>query len=205
VEIYPRKNWACVIEIMAQKLEISRKDILLPKLKAVHKLKMLLREKFVRKWTHDLFDDSRKNNTGNKLRTYRLFKTNLRLEQYLLDVKSHKHKKKLAQFRLGSHHLHIETGRHSIPYKEPSERICNYCNSRDTEDEQHLVLKCTLYNDLRSKFFEQVVSHFPIFKMYSNNEKFVWLCANLDTSILNLFAGFVNDCFEKRALSTPTV
>ena len=132
VEIYPRKNWACVIEIMAQKLEISRKDILLPKLKAVHKLKMLLREKFVRKWTHDLFDDSRKNNTENKLRTYRLFKTNLRLEQYLLDVKSHKHKKKLAQFRLGSHHLHIETGRRSIPYKEPSERICNYCNSRDT-------------------------------------------------------------------------
>ena len=205
VEIYPRKNWACAIEILAQKLEVSRKDILLPKSKPIQKLKMLLRETFIRKWEHDLFDDSRKNNTGNKLRTYRLFKTNFRLEQYLLDVRSDKCKKKLAQFRLSSHHLHIETGRRCTPYKEPSERICNYCSSRDIEDELHFVLKCTLYKDLRCKFYEQVVSHFPVFKVYNNDEKFVWLCANLDTNVLNLFAEFIHDCFEKRALSTPTI
>ena len=197
VEMYPIKNWACVIETLAQKFKISRQEINSEK-KVTDKLHFLLKEQFIKKWTNDLFDDNRKGNIGNKLRTYRLFKTNVRLESYLLDIKSPKYKKKLTQLRLGSHHLHIETGRHSIPYKEPSDRICTYCPSGNTEDEFHFIMKCSLYSSLRQELFEKVVLLFPIFETYNDHNKFIWLCANLDYSVINLFARFVSDCFDKR-------
>ena len=105
---------------MALKLNLERQDLSLPKMKFVHKVKVLLKDAFINKWTHDLYDDTRKNTMGNKLRTYRLFKNNFRMEQYLLVIKSAKLKKNLTQLRVSSHKLHIETGRHSQPYKDPS-------------------------------------------------------------------------------------
>ena len=70
VDIYSVKNWACVVEIMALKLNLERQDLSLPKMKFVHKVKVLLKDAFINKWTHDLYDDTRKNTLGNKLRTF---------------------------------------------------------------------------------------------------------------------------------------
>jgi hypothetical protein len=61
----------------------------------------------------------------------------------------------VARFRMGSHHLGIETGRwKKIPR---SERICACCNSGERDDELHL-LRCSLLVDLRGRY----VSGFPL-------------------------------------------
>ena len=130
----------------------------------IFKVKRLLKEKFMK--NYDLFDDNRKGNLGNKLRTYRQFKNTFQMEPYLLEVKSLNLRKKLTQLRVGSHHLHIETGRHSIPYKDPSDRICSHCNLQEIEDEKHFVMTCPLYAVLRENLFNLIVSRYSIFHIY---------------------------------------
>ena len=144
VRLYPTKSWVTVIEIISKKLYITRDDIYQRKIRALEKLRSSLKNELTKRWKHDLFDDQRRRNCGNKLRSYRLFKSDFRFEEYLLSVKSPKSRKQMTQLRLSSHHLHIETGRHAIPYKEPSDRICTYCNTKDIEDEILFVMKCSL-------------------------------------------------------------
>ena len=92
VEIHPQKNWTNIIEVFGRKLSLTKKDIL-SKSFAVQKLKKILRLKFVEKWSNELFNDERKGKHGNKLRTYRLFKSNFGREEYLLAIKSQTHRK----------------------------------------------------------------------------------------------------------------
>jgi len=64
---------------------------------------------------------------GNKLRTYRLFKQNIRLESYLM-LENCNSKNKLTKFRISVHDLEIEKGRYkNIP---ADKRFCKLCNRR---------------------------------------------------------------------------
>ncbi len=65
----------------------------------------------------------------------------------------------LFLFRCSSHHLAIETGRWSNT--PMAERICSYCkltsNISVIEDEKHFLYDCSLYEDLRKKYFGDLV------------------------------------------------
>ena len=51
--------------------------------------------------------------------------------------------KLLAQLRMGSHSLAIETGRWIRPQRVPrAQRGCPLCNSEEVEDEMHFVFEC---------------------------------------------------------------
>ena len=86
--------------------------------------------------------DSEKN---PKLRTYKRFKNEYKFETYLAENKNLNYTLSLLRFRISSHNLRIETGRHTKPHKTPvSERICLYCNEHTVEDESHFIVKCSL-------------------------------------------------------------
>lgn len=63
----------------------------------------------------------------------------------------------LARFRLGSHHLAVETGgwgRQSVPYQE---RVCTLCSADGTnciQDEHHVLLDCPHFAGLRGQLPE---------------------------------------------------
>ena len=65
-----------------------------------------------------------------------------------------KHKRSLfAQFRLGILPLKIETGRYdNTPVDE---RICVQCESEAVENEQHFVLHCPKYVNLREVLYRE--------------------------------------------------
>ena len=86
------------------------------------------------------------------LRTYRLFKTEIKLEPYLLEIKNSVTRRFLSRFRLSSHNLYIETGRWQRPKIPPEDRICPSCIN-GVEDEIHVFVQCQRYNDLRVPFF----------------------------------------------------
>ena len=47
---------------------------------------------------------------------------------------------RILSFRMGSHHLPIEEGRH---FNQPrASRVCNLCNSAALGDERHMLLEC---------------------------------------------------------------
>ena len=106
------------------------------------KLKVKFTSEFVDTWKRNLFDDSRKNGGGNKLRTYRIFKTEFNLEKYLEVLSDFTLRRALSKFRLSDHNLGIELGRRCKPKLPVQERTCQRCNSNEIDDEFHLLFSC---------------------------------------------------------------
>ena len=95
-----------------------------------------------------------------KLYYYNMFKTEFNTEKYIQLNLPRKYVSAIANFRMSSHQLAIETGRHAnIPRKD---RLCKLCkeNSDKTavECEFHFLLVCELYDSLRKLHLSDFVS-----------------------------------------------
>ena len=89
-----------------------------------------------------------------KLRTYTKYKKLLKEEEYLKneDIIG---RRMLARIRSGTNKLRIETGRYERPKIEEKFRTCKIC-MRETENEEHFLIKCPAYNDIREDFMKEV-------------------------------------------------
>ena len=103
-------------------------------------------DNFVQQWKADTI------NNNNVLSLYEHFKVHFDYEHYLDGCKYRKFRESLAQLRLSSHPLRIETGRHGQQRIDRNERKCQICNSNDLEDEYHFVLICLVYTELRFEY-----------------------------------------------------
>ena len=84
---------------------------------------------------------------SSKLRLYRRVKTCLVREQYLKSSNV-EGRRQMVRFRGGTNTLRIEMGRWGSEGLPREERICQQC-FQGVEDEQHVLLHCDLYSDLR--------------------------------------------------------
>ena len=96
-----------------------------------------------------LLNDDPDPSKGNKLRTYRKFKSNFGKETYVDIIRNKNMRKSLARLRTSAHKLHIETGRYHKNRKKVEQRICNICNSGDVEDEEHFLMTCATFSTER--------------------------------------------------------
>ena len=105
-----------------------------------------------------LISDIRLCDGTSKLRNYKCFKTTLGLEPYLFQLKNQKMVTTLSRFRLSSHPLEIELGRHAQPkipvHKEL--RVCRVCTQNQVEDEMHFLLQCLSYCERKETLFNQI-------------------------------------------------
>ena len=93
--------------------------------------------KFTEEWSSTLnTDTSRRGNGGNKLRTYKLFKSEFKVEDYCKMLLPLKNRSSFAKFRCGVAPIRIETGRYEGLSVE--ERICPFCS--DIEDKNMFYL-----------------------------------------------------------------
>ena len=91
---------------------------------------------------------------GNKLRTYRLYKTQLQTESYVKLSLQRDHRRILSMFRCGKLPLHIETGHFARPKLLVEQRTYFHC--QDTvEHELHFLIDCLFYDDIRRKMFHK--------------------------------------------------
>ena len=88
----------------------------------------------------------------SKLRTYSLFKQEIRREPYLSSVKNVKDRISMTKLRLSNHELMIEKGRHSNLII--GERKCPFCDL--IEDESHFLIKCNNYTVLRNDLLDTI-------------------------------------------------
>ena len=113
--------------------------------------------------------------TENKLRTYVLFKKNFQCENYIFAIENFQKRKYFSKLRVSAHDLHIETGRYKKPTKNPlNERICHLCNSNEIEDEYHVVIKCSYYNNFRTDMFNKIKT-FTDIEHIDDKAIFVWI------------------------------
>ena len=101
-------------------------------------------------WLRDVHNDRNCEN-GNKLRTFRQFKSYLQASSYVKSVKFRDYRRTLSNFRCGSLPLAIETGRYTKPVTPLNERICQFCDGNTIETEQHFLMNCNFYSDLREE------------------------------------------------------
>lgn len=162
-----------------------------------YKVRQALNENYIQYWKDKLFENPVK--YGNKLRSYRTYKNTFQREEYL-KLNSKQLRGEFARLRLSAHDLQIERGRYvkGDKRKEPEERLCTCCTLDECENEYHFAMICPLYNDLRNMLFTKIENAYPLFKEYSNKQKFIWLMSTLDLEILKEIAIYIKDCFVKR-------
>ena len=128
-------------------------------------------EKYQQEWWQSVNDDSNRQNGGNKLRHYRLFKMTLEPEKYIYAYLNRQYRRALALFRIGIAPIAIETGRYvKNQYIPPCERICPLCN-RETEDEEHVLIRCPLHHNIRVELFQTAIGVAPYFNTLSDRDK----------------------------------
>ena len=108
-----------------------------------NKICTLDQNQFVR----DLNDD-RRNINGNKLRTYRLYKTSIQTEHYVSCQLPRTLRRTMALFRSGALPLTVETESYSRPQIPLNERLRKFCNTNSVENEIHFLMLCPLYSDI---------------------------------------------------------
>ena len=117
------------------------------------------------------------------------------MEGYLLLLPNLEHMSTIARFRMSSHTLGIETGRHAKPKTPKEERKCRYCNLDDVEDEEHFLLKCPLYSEERLSLFNSVVLNVSAM---SQGDVFVYLLSSKEPTTLKALGTFLHNTFRKR-------
>ena len=130
-----------------------------------------------------------------KLRTFLKFKKEYCHETYLLHSKNLNHLTALARLRMSAHTLAIETGRHSKPKIAKEDRLCKYCDLNEVEDEQHFLLRCTLYETLRRNLLKATALET---NLLSDEDTFISLMNSQDGNIVKAMGTFVYSAFKAR-------
>ena len=160
-------SWLYFVKFMSESMDIPFNFTELDYELASNNFKVLFRDY----WKNNLHNDVRNQGYGNKLRTYRKFKTVFNQESYLNIIPSFETRRELCKFRVSNHKLQIEIGRHNNIAIE--NRLCATC--QEIEDEEHFLTKCTKYNNMRRELYSSVTNVCPNFSSLPNEDRFVYL------------------------------
>ena len=133
---------------------------------------------------------------SQKLSFYCTIKDDYSSRPYLVLTRKSPSRKALVRFRISSHQLRIETGRYEkIPRDE---RICYFCTGNKIEDENHFLLDCKAYSQIRDIFFSKLETKIPDFKSLSHDTLISLLMNSSDYLINCQLVSFISQCFELR-------
>ena len=140
------KAWAADVKVLFSKLNMV--DVFQNKLPCpTEQIWALLHEAKCCEWKNSLTNYP-------KLRTYVKFKEIFCIEPYVSTNMNRKYRSILAQLRIGTLPLEIETGRWKGV--EIERRTCQLCNSGSVEDEYHFLFECVFYVFERNCFFTKI-------------------------------------------------
>ena len=178
------RTWAFEIKRTLDNLGLSNFwNLQFERAPAFQIIKQRLPDQFVQTWSASL-------QTMSKLDIYLRYKQTFEFEKYLQTVMNDKLRQNLTAFRLVSHRLEIETGRHNNVPRE--QRLCRICNMKQPESEYHFLLVCPAYHDLRLKYFPRSYISWP------NLQKFENLMKNKSSKILNNISRFISSANKVR-------
>ena len=155
-----------------------------PSINVLSLMKRRIRDQYIQEWEMNV-------NNASKLEYYRRFKKNFEYEKYLDVIKNGAIRRNLTCFRLSAHSLEIEVGRYSSVPRE--NRLCKYCNLNVVESENHFLLTCPKYYDLRKKYIHNI--SWPTLSKFS-----YLLSSKKRTHIVNI-SKFINGAFRIRKIN----
>ena len=132
-----------------------------------------------------------------KLDFYKKIKKDFSSEFYLDMVQNFEglSRKQYVKFRTSNHTLLVESKRYCKPQIPREDRICEFCNLNEVEDEIHVLFNCTLYTSYRNVFFNKLDSTFKT----DNKENFIAsIFRSKSEPALFYLINYINKCLEKR-------
>jgi hypothetical protein len=169
------KNWNYVVRKHFTDLELAvycnlNRDINKRFLNDFVMSKMFL--KYTESWhTNVNAVTSMTGNGRNKLRTYKLFKSEYGVANDCKVLVPFNDRSAFAKFRCGVAPIRLETGRYENVRLE--ERCCFNCSNL-IEDETHVILHCPVYSDFRNNLFTEVLEVNRNFMSLSDCQKMVF-------------------------------
>ena len=195
-ELYEKnkKSWySCIIQLF-EYFKIDRSKVICYKTTLKRYINKILCYKYKELWLKMLFNDQRNTTAGNKLRTYRLFKNNFNIEDYL-NWGSYSQRRLITKFRISSHKLEIERGRYlNIP---PNNRFCKLCKDQ-VEDEIHFLLECNKLETARKEIINTIENRYKNLSSLSNASKFIWIMSAEDNFLYNQLYLLLDKLFTLR-------
>ena len=137
---------------------------------------------------------------NRKLNLYASFKTTYKSEPYLDYITNFTVRSTLANLRLSARNLDIETGRFSKNKTPRDERCCPYCKTliiSAVENEVHFLLSCSLFNEERQQFLEEICRNFPNTATSNELNLFTWLMTQEDILTTKLLRKFCKASFDQ--------
>ncbi len=104
-----------------------------------------------------------------------------------------KHRSYLAQYRCRILPLEMETSK--CQNKPVEERICKVCENGEVENEFHFIFSCTLYNNIRATFLQNIGNIIP--NITELNEV-CQIKTFMSKNFVCLFPKLICDMFQKR-------
>ena len=141
---------------------------------------------------NSMLADMRDTTKFPKLRTYSLIKTELCFEKYLNYNLPKCVYQSIARFRLSSHNLYIELGRHKRPYIPAELRICKRCDLNVIEDEYHCIISCSKWKDPRDKLLQVVLRFIDNFCVLAPHTQFIEIMTNKNRTIIYELGKFLD-------------
>ena len=121
----------------------------------------------------------------------------MELKHIVSNILPRRHRSAYAKFRCGEVPIRLEMRR----YERLSidQRTCFHC-TRSTETEEHVLLVCPLYDDLRHMLLSSIYEDFPYFDTLSNDQKLSVILSCDSVEILRLSAKTCYDILMRRRL-----
>ncbi len=114
------------------------------------------------------------------------------------DIKDYRYIIALARFRISSHNLKIETGRYSKPKLEDNLRKCIYCDSHETEDEEHFLNRCTFLTKECKLLYSKCSKYIHDIYIMNYNVAIIQIMTSTEPSVILATAKYLFTCFNKR-------
>jgi hypothetical protein len=157
-----------------------------------------IKENMYRNYMRESLDKINDSDTNPKLRTYKLFKSEYKMEPYLTSLRNVNHMLALTRLRISSHNLAIETGRYTQPKTPIGDRKCIHCNNNAIEDEEHFLLSCPLYERERLELIGKINTELPHTTHENDHQKFISIMSSTNTTVVNAIGKFVYNSMKKR-------
>ena len=125
----------------------------------------------------------------DKLRTYKLFKKSIGLEEYLEFGLDRKYRQCLSSFRISAHKLQIERGRYLG--KNVEERKCTDCNV--IEEEIHFFCDCYKYNNSREKLYLELGNQ-HLFLGNDSKDKLIDILTSKKYGVIKPVCSYLYEC-----------
>ncbi len=147
---------------------------------------LVLSEFYEYKWYQKVSSVTGVNGSGrNKLRTYKNFKRELRVEHYVKAPLSRGERSAMAKFRMGVAPIKLETGRYTRTPED--ERLGVLCQLNEIESEEHVLIQCPLYCNIRNVLFHAATNIYDDFNDLYDTDKLSFILSNgsiiIDSSI----------------------